>query len=366
MSQQTEKHFPTFRRLLTRRLPLPSLRPLRTTSTQQQALLRMLTLAVEQHLPLVPWLTALARDERGAQRRRLRRLVRLLESGAELPDAVEQVPDALSAEGVLAVRFGTQSGTLAQTLRSLSDVAAETPRDARVQLRRTAYYLATVAAICGLIVTFLLIKIFPTWNAIFNDMGTSPPWIFQQLGYLGGFWARHGLAILLVALLLGWTLASGWWGRSLRSGWLARWLRPLSALRSADVLRNLGVVTAAGRPVPAALSTLARYHYDPTIRQGLLFVRNEVEQGADPWESMQQVRLITAAEADVLQAAGRVGNRPWALKQVAKKKRGHVLNRLAVAAEAVRPVLLIVWGLGVLFVALAVFLPLVSLIQNLT
>ena len=56
----------------------------------------------------------------------------------------------------------------------------------------------------------------------------------------------------------------------------------------------------AGRPLPAAISTLARYHFDKSVREKLLFARNEIEQGADDWTSLTESRLLTPQEASAL------------------------------------------------------------------
>ena len=84
-----------------------------------------------------------------------------------------------------------------------------------------------------------------------------------------------------------------------------KYFGPMRDWRSAEVLQRLGAVTAGGRPLPSALSTLARYHFDPAIRHKLLFARNEVEQGADLWQSLATVRLVNPAEATVMEVATR-------------------------------------------------------------
>jgi type IV pilus assembly protein PilC len=130
------------------------------------------------------------------------------------------------------------------------------------------------------------------------------------------------------------------------------------------VLEKLSVSTAAGRPIAGALSTLARYHFDPAIRNKLLFVRNEVEQGADVWQSMATAGLITPPEVRVLETAERVGNRPWALEQLAAGKERRAMRRLDRLSELLLPMLIVAMGAIVLFQALSVFIPLVKIIES--
>src|SRR4029079_16324917 len=103
---------PTFPRLLGQFRPSAVLRPWRTSNAQQRSLLRLLSVAAEENLPLASLVRAWGADEPGVQSRRLHQLADLLSEGTPLPEAIEAVPGAFSDEDILAVRFGAQSGTL--------------------------------------------------------------------------------------------------------------------------------------------------------------------------------------------------------------------------------------------------------------
>ena len=107
--------------------------------------------------------------------------------------------------------------------------------------------------------------------------------------------ANYWYIFLLAIMAVYWLLFSSWPGRRLRRTILTRVIRPLRELHTADVLEKLGVAIEAGRPIAGALSTLARYHFDPTLRHQLLYIRNEVEQGADVWQSMAAIGLLSAS-----------------------------------------------------------------------
>ena len=134
-------------------------------------------------------------------------------------------------------------------------------------------------------------------------------------------------------------------------------------LHAADVLQKLGIASAAGRPIPGALSTLARYHFVPDVRHKLLFVRNEVELGADVFSSMTAVGLLSPPELRLLQTAERVGNRPWVLDQLAAVKQRRTRLRLDRAAQFILPAIVLLLACVVLFQALTILGPLISLIE---
>lgn len=355
---------PTFRELHGSPSMLRRLWPWRTTPAQSRSLLRLISVATEKHLPLAPLLEAWADDERGVQRRRVQRIAALLQKGTSLPDAVEEVAGALRDGDVLAIRFGVQSGTLAASLReSLQDDAS---RRATPVVRWTLGYFILVATLFFVVTTFIYVKIIPSMMAILEDFSMEIPralaWSLKFASFVESYW----WAFVMLALLFAWSLVSARPGRFLRDTVFSRFFGPLRNLRSAEVLEKLGVAAAAGRPMTGAISTLARYHFDPSTRRKLLFARNEMEQGAEVWQSMASAGLLTAPEENLLHAADRVGNRPWTLRQLAASKKRRTWRKLERLSELLLPAIVIALGAFVLFQALSILMPLVSIITALS
>ena len=360
-----ESWFPTFQRLANREIPLPASWPPATTAPQRHAFLRLMALALEDNLPLYPLIEQWAQDERGVQGRRLKKLAHLLKNGTPLADAVEEIPGLLSDEDLLAIRFDAQLGTRTAAVRRLLDDSGPNSTNQVHRVRGDLIYVATVLAVGLLIIAFVHLKIVPVFQKMFQEFGLQQPQVMRS-----SIHAAHTLASLwwlaaLAAFILLWCMLSTQTGRFVRHSIFSRLFRPLRELHAADVLQKIGIASAAGRPVAGALSTLARYHFAPTIRHKLLFVRNEVEQGAEVWRSLTAVGLISPPEMRLLKTADRVGNRPWVLKQLAAVKQRRTQWRLQRAAEFVLPALVLLLGALVLFQALTIFEPLVKLIEGL-
>ena len=139
----------------------------------------------------------------------------------------------------------------------------------------------------------------------------------------------------------------------------------MAKLRAAFLLDLLAVAQQSGRPLPGALSTLARYHYDSLIRHKLLYVRNEVEQGADVYDSMATARLLSPVESKALALAPQPDVRVWTMHRLASWKRRRVSGRLDLAVELVFPVVILMMASIVLLVALGTLSPLHSMISGL-
>src|SRR3954468_16324238 len=164
-----DSQFPTFGRLSRMDFAGAFGWPWYTTAAQRRGLLRVIAVGIEEKLPLVPLLQAWAEDERGAQQKRLRRLLRLINAGATIADAVEQVPGILRDEDILALRFDSQSGTVTTAVREGLDDAANNAPARLSRSRGTSLYLWTVLILGCPIVTFIAIKIMPAFQMILRE-----------------------------------------------------------------------------------------------------------------------------------------------------------------------------------------------------
>lgn len=326
--------------------------PHRATGPQRRALVRLLATATEERLPLADLVAAWAEDDRGWQRFRLRRLAKSLRNGAPLADALERVPGVLSDEETLAVRFATQSGTLAASLRRLADDEDESTALLEGNLRKGWNYLLVFLLAVAPLTTFMAAAIAPELSAIYDEFGLDFPATMEASNALTNFATNYWYLLLLAlvgVLVVGGPGRVGRWFRRRVAPWLV-W--PLRRRRLAGVLGQLGQTVAAGRPVVGALATLARYHYDPAVRQKLLVARNDLDLGAELWPTLRTRGLVTAAEADALAAADPLGLHGWTLGALAEASRRRANERLTLLSSLVVPLLVLLFAGVVLFLAL--------------
>jgi len=363
--------FPTFKKWLTtfeltrsRRWRIVPFWRFDTTAAQQRTLLRVLSAAIAQNLNAAPLVARLAEDHRRVYRWKLGRLARRLAAGMPLADALEQTPGALSAEATLAVRFGAQSGTLSATLATLVDETGVASARIMSRVHRTTCYFVGVMSIAASIVTFVVIKLVPILYKIQADFEVESTWPLNLLVGVSNFVVAYWLVLVLLGLAVAWLFYSqaGW--RYVHHVWLPRLSRSVTKLRGADVLGLLAVAQRAGRPLAGSLSTLARYHFDRRVRQQLLFVRNEVEQGADVWSSMVEARMLSADESQALVRSVDTASRVWTMERLAELRREQAARRIEMVVDLLHPALALVLAAGVLLFALATLVPLIKIIET--
>lgn len=332
-------------------------------ASQQTGLLWLLTMSAERQMPFVSALEAYAREQGGRFGRRTRRLAELLQSGTPLVDALEQCPGLLPPQTVATIGIGAEAGHLAAALRQAESAPAQNaPLWATLQGKIA--YLVLVPTFGLAILSFLSIKIMPAFQKIFEDFSLALPAMTQILIKLSNAAAEYwfvaaplqplvGLALLY--LILRWLGCIQWDPPGIEH--LTR------RLDTARILDGLALVAARQQPFDRGLATLARLYPKHNIRRRLDLAAHDVAAGRSWSESLRHYGLIRQAEQAVLDAAQRVGNLPWALAEMADSARRRMAYWTYAILQFLFPLVLVGIGLLVMFIAVAIFLPLIALIQ---
>lgn len=332
------------------------------------SLLRLLAIAHEQRLDVAALIANLAEEHRGINRWRLRQLARRILGGTSLVAALEQTPPLLNDRHVLAIRFGTETGTLPATYRDLIAEGSAEWTDLPGDVRQTGRYLIAMSLAILLIASFLFTFIFPTLNHLLEEfaMNESPPtayaWTLEIDRHIGPTVVLFGL-VVLGTILTSMTFGGSWsWSRHLASSRI-RWI---GQRRLADLLELLSRAVEAGRPLPSVLSSLGQYHFDRSIRNRLLFARNEIEQGADVWTGLRDARLLSPAESLALAAAPNPTAQAWLMRRLAHQKQERVVAVADALRQAAQTVAILAVAAVVLLLSCACYQFLAYLVDELS
>lgn len=339
---------------------------------QALAVVRALQASVERQVPAAPVLETLA-DELGRRRRRdLQRLSSELLAGVSVPEALDACPGLLPEDVLACLRAGYAAGQPEEAYReSIAYLLRQADEVPRVSPGILAYFTGLLL-IGTAVLTFVIIWIVPKFKAIFEGFDLELPGITQAfLDICRGFAQNWYLLIWpLVALIVLLLMAGGAIAEFLRQGtfrssrsWLARLFPRINAPR---LLRCVGLGVDAGLPLPEALHNVARDSHDLQFARQVSEVVGRVEDGEEFALVLLTLRFITPRESHLLEAATGARNLGWCLRQTAIALERRTASRLRTLFELARPLAFLVAGAIVGFVVVALFQPLIEMIDRLS
>jgi type II secretory pathway component PulF len=231
----------------------------------------------------------------------------------------------------------------------------------------SAKMLYIVGMICFLSawIIFFIAYILPSFERIVNENGSKLPGTSLEFLALG----RHSMFIIpALILVLLFFLSLFFYSLLKYYGILSFDLPGLGRLmrrkHSAEILDNLALIVENHRPIDAGLKTLTQYYPNRSIRRKLRQSLLEVQSGGSWLESLFHLELIGEYDFAVLQAAERVGNLPWAMRETAFSNRRRLATRMNVFVQLLFPPVVICFGGVIVFVVMAAFMPLANLITK--
>lgn len=330
---------------------------------RQASLLAVMAAAARRWVPLAPAVRGFAREWLAWFSWRCSWLAELLEAGVPLPDALRHVGWLVPRRALAMIEAGARSGNL---VAALDETTRQPPsRPVFMKISAALWYLGAMTLAGSVIFSFVMLKIIPAFNKIFDDFDAELPALTLALIRVSDWivyfwWVLPTLSLLALVYLV-----------VLRLTGLGVWLPPplgviARRLESAVVLRSLAAAAETNQSLLPAFSALAEYYPSTPIRVRLQRAMNELMQGC-PWQdSLRHYGLLRAADAVFLDSAERVGNLPWALREVADSIERRVATRLLAWMQLLVPAMILAVGLVVMFIVVGLFMPLVRLIENLT
>lgn len=340
--------------------------------TRQAAVLWLLAVITRRRLPLVTEFEALGDGVLSKDRTRVGAAVSRLREGTSLATALSSTPGLVSDDAVVLAHVGERSGRVGEAL------AAEAERLVRVRSVSTGsasspalalLYLVGIPLVVPVIVTGLMVFIVPKFKKIFADFGAELPPVSESLIVTSDAFAKYWY-LPAVVVMWGFLPACVLWFLMRAKGWslgLPRILTPGGRGRRASLaLRALAIPSAAGRPLDDAFEPLATFAPNVSDRRRFASVRGRFEAGVSAWDALVEERIVSRRDADLLAAAERAGNLPWALNLIADRIDDARRRRFAAFLEVAQPAVVLLLGAVVAFICIGFFLPLVDLLYHLS
>lgn len=339
-------------------------------STEQEALLSVLTIAADHRLPLAPGAEAFSGMcsrglLRGGFQQRVLAFSYLLDSGVALPQALDSVPNLLPEGAAALASVGWAQGALGAGLHEAQATVANRRTYMPAFLSKLAYFtvlMLALQAIGGFIIYFIV----PKFEAIFADFGVPLPSITRFAIQVGALVTESAVVMPIVVLAEIFLLIY----LPFSFAGLVRWRLPgagmlLRRRDTAAVLRGLAVTVDAGNPISTGLELLRDTYPIRSVKRQLEHARVLAEHGIEWTEALRTRGVIRKADVAVLASAQRAGNLGWALRVLADGYERRLGYRLTALSQFLLPIIILCIGAVVCLFAVGYFMPLVLLIRSL-
>lgn len=349
--------------------------PRRAGHVNQRALAiftRQLSVMIDAGLPLVQSLEVLASEEPDRHLAQAISGVRIdVEAGSSLAEAMGKREHAFDSLYTHLVAAGEAGGILDSILPRLS-VHIEKQSKVRSQVRAAMVYPATVLGIAAVVVLVILWKVIPTFTALFAGLNAQLPLPTRAV-----IWASRNLVLALPFIATSIVGMSYWIGRyyNTASGRLRidRVLLgiPLlgKALRKAAVARfcrTFGTLTGAGVPVLEGLDIAATTVGNAVVEAAIRTARGRIERGETIAAPLKASAVFPVMVAQMIAIGERSGALDAMLGKVAEFYEAEVDVAVSGLLSILEPALVAVLGTVVGAIVISLYLPLFSLIGELS
>ena len=314
-------------------------------------------------LPLLGALTLLIRQtEQPALERIIEQLAASVRDGASLSDAMAQHPQVFTPLHVSMVRAGEEGGGLEQALVRLAELGeSEAELRSRV-MSASAYPLFVLCVACAMTI-FLMAYVIPTLSLVFIESGQLLPLPTRFLLAVSRLFTRWWLALLGVLTVLAFGLRR-WHASPLGRATLDRAFMALPGvgvlvrkLDTARFTRTLGIMVSQGVPVLQALDVVARNVSNTILRSAVERIQVAVREGSSIAAAIVASGQFPAFVGNMVAVGEESGTVDGALLKVASTYEREVDRTIRTLTTVLEPVLLVVVGGVVMFIVLAMLLP---------
>jgi general secretion pathway protein F len=274
---------------------------------------------------------------------------------AAFPSAFPQIYRAM-------IEAGEHSGKLGDVLERLADYT-ESREGLRDTILIAFIYPTIVMVLAFVIVTFLLVYIMPQMTRVFSSVGQALPLATRILIATSDFVRSYGLLTLaaaVAALVAAWlmlrdeALRTRWHAWLLRLPVAGRLIRGVNAARFSD---TLGILTTAGVPLLASLQSAAAVLTNLPMKGAVEEAVRRVREGAALAPSLGAAKLFPPLVIHLIASGEATGRLDSMLARAAEAQSRELENWVRGLTAALEPLLILTMGGIVLFVVVAILLP---------
>jgi general secretion pathway protein F len=330
---------------------------------------RQLATLIGSSLPIEAALAAVAEQ---AEKQHVKGLIMAIRSkvleGHSLAVSLSDHSSSFNALYRATVTAGEQSGFLDKVLENLADYE-ERQFSATRNVEMAMVYPAVLLSMAVLIISGLMVYIVPDMVNVIVDTGQELPWFTTVLigitDLMANYWWLMIIAVALSVLCIRWLLAQP----RMRLRWdRMKFDMPLiqRITRSANAARytnTLSILTRSGVPLVEAMHIASGVVSNQWLQRALTEATQRVSEGISLHISLGKVGQMPPMLLHMVAAGEQSGTLDAMLGRVADFQQSEVERVVSALVKLFEPLMLLLMGGVVLFIVMAILLPMLSMNQ---
>jgi len=288
--------------------------------------------------------------------------------GHSLASSLREYPGSFSELYCSSVAAGEQSGFLDRVLENLAGYLERQFESSR-NVEMALFYPVALLLLAFSIVGALMVYVIPDMINVIEDTGQTLPWFTVLLigitDTLRNYWWAMLAGLIVIAALVRWLLAQPamrlrWDHQKFSIPLVKRISRSANAARYAN---TLSILTSAGVPLVEAMNIASEVVSNTYLKRRLQDATQTVSEGVSLKMSLDQVGQFPPMLLHMVGSGEQSGELDTMLGRVATYQQAEVERIVATIVKMFEPMMLLIMGGVVLFIVMAVLLPILSMNQ---
>lgn len=336
---------------------------------------RQLATLIDSGLPLLRGLTVLGRQEPNPiMKGTITTLADNVQTGSTFSESLQQYPRIFNKLYINMVKAGELGGVLELVLNRLAEYQ-EKAQKLKNKIVAAMVYPIIVMFIAAGIMVFLMLVIVPRFESIFEDMLGSKDKLPGLTKFVIGFsrnmydykWVLLGG---IAAIITGWrVMAATKGGRR----WIDRTKLKLplfgdvqSKTAISRFTRTLGTLVTSGVPILQALNITRDTAGNTIVSDAITKVHDAVKEGESMVAPLESSGVFPPMVISMVDVGEETGQLPEMLLKIADVYEDEVDNAVSALTSMLEPLMIVVLAVVVGVIVMALFLPLIDVIKNLS
>ncbi|MFP4086029.1 MAG: type II secretion system F family protein [Desulfobacteraceae bacterium] len=324
---------------------------------------RQFSTMIDAGLPLVQGLSILAAQTANPTFRRiLQEVVRDVEGGAGLAEALGRHPKVFNDLYVNLVAAGEVGGILDNILQRLANYI-EKAEKLKTRIKGAMTYPMVVVAIAIMVIAVILVFVIPVFEEMFRDFGSALPLPTQLVVDMSRFVKGHIHYILGVMVLMGLLFKLYRKSKSGKKSTDALALKLpvfgplLKKVAVANFTRTLGAMISSGVPIIHALEITAKTSGNVVLEEVILEVRSGISEGQSIAEPLSENDIFPSMVIQMISVGEATGALDTMLEKIADFYDDEVDAAVDTLTRMLEPLLMVFLGGAIGGLVISMYLP---------